>query len=94
MNIFVGNLSWQITQEEIQNAFAAYGEVASVYLPIDRSSGRPRGIGFVEMPDDNQAKAAIAALHTAELNGRAMTVNEARPREARPFGGGSSRRDW
>jgi cold-inducible RNA-binding protein len=88
MNIYVGNLSYQATQDEVLQAFQAYGEVSSVSLIMDKMTGQSRGFGFVEMPDATQATAAINALHTAELNGRAMTVNEAKPREPRGFGGG------
>ena len=88
MNIYVGNLSYQATQEEVLQAFQAHGEVSSCSIIMDKMTGQSKGFGFVEMPDQAQAQAAIAALHTAELNGRAMTVNEAKPREPRGFGGG------
>lgn len=76
--IFVGNLAFSVTEAEVRTAFEAHGEVASVSLITDRMTGRPRGFGFVEMPDDAAAKAAIEALNQTELQGRAITVNEAR----------------
>lgn len=84
-NIFVGNLSFQTTQEELHAAFAAYGAVERVSIVKDRDSGQPRGFGFVEMTDRSAAETAISQLNGAELNGRAMNVNEARPK---PQGGG------
>ena len=85
MNIFVGNLSFQTTQDELHAAFAAYGAVERVNIVRDRDTGQPRGFAFVEMPEQRDAQAAIAGLNGAELNGRAMNVNEARPK---PTGGG------
>ncbi len=87
MNMYVGNLSFDETEESLQAAFTNYGEVTSARIITDRESGRPRGFGFVEMPTKSEAEAAIQALNGAELNGRTLTVNEARPREDR----GSSR---
>jgi cold-inducible RNA-binding protein len=84
-NIFVGNLSYQTTQDELHAAFAAYGPVERVSIVTDRDSGQPRGFAFVEMTDRSAAETAIAQLNGAELNGRAMNVNEARPK---PQGGG------
>jgi RNA recognition motif-containing protein len=84
-NIFVGNLSYDTTQDQLQNAFAAYGAVDKVNIIHDRDSGQPRGFAFVEMGDSQQANDAINALNGAELNGRALNVNEARPK---PAGGG------
>jgi cold-inducible RNA-binding protein len=84
-NIFVGNLSFQTTQEDLQAAFANYGSVERVNIITDRDSGQPRGFAFVEMTDRSAAEAAIAQLNGADLNGRAMNVNEARPK---PAGGG------
>lgn len=80
MNIFVGNLSYETTEDEIRQAFQVHGEVASAALIMDRATGRSKGFGFVEMHDPAQAKAAIAALHLQDLHGRSLTVNEARPR--------------
>jgi RNA recognition motif-containing protein len=85
-NIFVGNLSYDVSQDQLHNAFSAYGSVDKVNIITDRDSGQPRGFAFVEMSDAQQASDAINALNGAELNGRAMNVNEARPREA---GGGN-----
>lgn len=82
MNIFVGNLSFNIRDEDLRTAFAKFGQVDSAQVVTDRSSGRSRGFGFVEMPDD-EGKAAIAALNGTELEGRPLTVNEARPRNDR-----------
>jgi RNA recognition motif-containing protein len=87
-NIFVGNLSYQTTSDELQQAFSAYGYVERVSIPTDRVTGQPRGFGFVEMPDHSEADKAISGLNGAQLNGRAINVNEARPREERGGGGG------
>ena len=86
VNIFVGNLSYQTTQSELQAAFAFYGNVERVSIVTDRDSGQPRGFAFVEMTDRAAAEAAISKLNGTELNGRALNVNEARPREQ---GGGN-----
>jgi cold-inducible RNA-binding protein len=80
VNIFVGNLSYETTEEEIRQAFQAHGDVTSAAVIMDRATGRSKGFGFVEMSDSTQATAAIAALHLQELHGRALTVNEARPK--------------
>lgn len=85
-NIFVGNLSYQTSQEDLRAAFAAYGGVENVSIVTDRATGQPRGFGFVEMTDAQDAQNAIAQLNGAELHGRALNVNEARPK---PTGGGS-----
>ncbi|MEF2231630.1 MAG: RNA-binding protein [Pseudodesulfovibrio sp.] len=82
-NIYVGNLPWSATEEQVRKAFAAYGEVTSVKLVEDRETGRPRGFGFVEM-DDAGALEAIEALNGKDFDGRSLKVNEARPREDRP----------
>lgn len=84
-NIFVGNLSYQTTQEDLVSAFSAYGTVERVSIVTDRDTGQPRGFAFVEMTDRREADTAISQLNGAELNGRAMNVNEARPK---PTGGG------
>ena len=86
--LFVGNLSFNTTENDLQDAFAAHGTVSSVDLIMDKFSGRPRGFAFVTMETKEGAEAAIAALHGKDLDGRALTVNEARPREERPGGGG------
>ncbi len=86
--LFVGNLSFQTTENDLQDAFAAHGTVTETNLMMDRVSGRPRGFGFVTMGTPEEAQKAIAALHGAQLGGRALTVNVAKPREERPAGGG------
>ncbi len=89
--LFVGNLSFKITENDLQDAFAAYGSVVETNLMMDRMSGRPRGFAFVTMGSEEEAQKAIEALNGKELDGRALTVNVARPREERPPGGGGSR---
>jgi RNA recognition motif-containing protein len=85
MNIYVGNLAFAVTEAELRAAFEAYGTVDAVRLVTDQDSGQPRGFGFVEMPAATEAQAAIAGLHGKQLQGRTLTVNEARPRnEGRP----------
>ncbi len=88
MKLFVGNLPFSATEDEIRSAFEAHGEVSDVAVIMDRETGRPRGFAFVEMPDSGQANAAIEALNNSDFGGRSMNVNEARPREDRPRGGG------
>ena len=83
MNIYVGNLPFEVTDESLETTFKEHGEVSSAKVIIDRYSGRSRGFGFVEMPNNDEAEAAIQALNGQEQNGRALTVNEARPREDR-----------
>src|SRR6185295_5262729 len=91
-NIYVGNLSYEATEDDIRQAFSAHGEVSSVQIIMDKMTGRSRGFGFVEMPDKNQANAAIQALNLQEIRGRAITANEARPKtEGGPRGGGGGR---
>jgi len=93
MHIFVGNLPWTTTEDELRHLFYGYGTVESVRIMTDRETGRSRGFGFVEMPDASQAQAAIAGLHGTALGGRPLTVNEARPREERrPRDDGDGRR--
>ena len=100
MNIYVGNLSYEATQDDLRHAFEAHGEVSSVSIIMDKMTGRSRGFGFVEMPDQGAAQAAISALNLQEIRGRAMTVNEARPktdggsRGGRGGYGGSRGRSW
>ncbi|NLF17261.1 MAG: RNA-binding protein [Lentisphaerae bacterium] len=86
--LYVGNLSYDTSSDELQQLFAAHGSVTSAEVIIDRSTGRSKGFGFVEMSSDDEAQAAINALNGREQNGRPLTVNEARPREDRPRGGG------
>lgn len=83
MNIFVGNLSYNTNEEQLKQLFEQYGTVDSARVIMDRETHRSRGFGFVEMPDNNQAQAAIQALEGHELDGRPLRVNEARPREDR-----------
>ena len=93
MNIYVSHLSWGTSSEGLGNLFAQFGEVASANVITDRETGRSRGFGFVEMPDDDQARKAMEQLNGASFEGQTITVNEARPREERPSGGfGGSRR--
>ncbi len=105
-NIYVGNLSYEATEDDLRSAFEAHGEVSSVAIIRDKMSGKSRGFGFVEMPDKNKALAAITAMNLQEVRGRAMTVNEARPKGEGGGGGGGGggrggygggrggRRDW
>jgi cold-inducible RNA-binding protein len=90
-NIFVGNLSYQTTQEDLHAAFSQYGGVERVNIVTDRDSGQPRGFAFVEMTEKRDAETAIAQLNGAEMNGRALNVNEARPKPAGGSGGGGGR---
>ncbi len=87
MRLYVGNLSFSTTEDSLRAAFEAHGQVSSASIVMDRETGRSRGFGFIEMQDDGQAKAAIQAMHGANLDGRNLTVNEARPREQRGGGG-------
>jgi RNA recognition motif-containing protein len=92
MKIYVGNLPFQTTEDELRGMFEQHGEVSSASLVMDRETGRPRGFGFVEMQNDEQARAAMTALNGANVGGRDLVVNEARPREDRGgFGGGGGR---
>ena len=88
MRIYVGNLSYEATEEELREAFGAHGQVESVTIIRDRDTGRSKGFAFVEMPSSAEAQAGINALNGNEFHERALTVNEARPREERGFGGG------
>src|SRR5258705_6622559 len=90
--LFVGNLSFNISENDLQDAFAANGKVVEANLMMDRATGRPRGFGFVTMSTPEEAQKAIDALNGKELGGRALTVNIARPREDRPSGGGGGGR--
>lgn len=83
MNIYVGNLSFETTENEIESAFQEFGDVNSVNIIKDRDSGRSKGFGFVEMADQQSAQDAIEKLDRTELNGRSLTVNEAKPRQPR-----------
>ena len=86
MNIYVGNLSWNLKDQDLSNLFAAHGEVVSAKIVTDKFTNRSKGFGFVEMANDEQAQAAIAALNGSEVDGRGIVVNESRPK---PEGGGS-----
>ena len=86
--LFVGNLSFNTTENDLQDAFAAHGSVVEANLMMDRMTGRARGFGFVTMSTPEEAEKAIAAMNGAQMDGRALTVNIARPREDRPAGGG------
>ncbi len=90
--LFVGNLSFNTTENDLQDAFAAHGTVVEANLMMDRMTGRPRGFGFVTMSSPEEAEKAIQALNGAQIDGRALTVNVARPREDRPAGGGGGSR--
>jgi len=92
VNIYVGNLSGQTPESDLRKAFESFGEVATVNIIKDRVSGESRGFGFVEMPAKDQATAAIAGLNGTELDGRALSVNEARPRNDNR--GGGNQRSW
>jgi RNA recognition motif-containing protein len=81
MNIYVGNLSYGMSEDELRDAFGAFGEVSSVKILMDRETGRSRGFGFVEMPNNSEAETAIAQLNGKDVGGRALRINEARPRE-------------
>lgn len=89
MEIFVGNLSYASTEDELRQLFSAYGTVERVNIVTDRETGRSRGFGFVGMPNESEARDAIEGLDGTELRGRNIGVNQARPREPRP-----DRRDW
>jgi RNA recognition motif-containing protein len=100
-NIYVGNLSFQTSEQDLEATFSVYGQVERAQLVKDRETGKSRGFGFVEMTDDSSADRAIEALNGSQLDGRNLTVNEARPRDPRQgggggggnrFGGGESRR--
>src|SRR3972149_3019876 len=91
MNIFVGNLSREVTEEELRAAFTAYGQVDKVSILRDKFTGEPRGFGFVEMPSKAEAQAAINGMNQKELKGRNLNVNEARPKTERGPGGGGGR---
>jgi len=94
--LFVGNLSFNTTENDLQDAFAAHGTVVEANLMVDRASGRPRGFGFITMGTPEEAQKAIQALNGSSLDGRNITVNIARPKEERPGGGGGRgpRRDY
>ena len=92
--LFVGNISFKTTENDLQDAFAAHGTVVEANLMMDRATGRPRGFGFVTMGSPEEAQKAIEAMNGASLDGRALTVNIAKPREERSGGGGGGRREY
>ena len=92
MNIYVGNLAYSVTEDDLRGAFSEFGEVTSVSVITDKYSGQSKGFGFVEMADNAEADAAIKALNETALNGRNIKVNQARPRDDRPSRGGGGRR--
>ena len=88
MNIYVGNMAYNVTEEDLKKAFEAYGQVASVNVIRDQYSNQSKGFGFVEMPNSSEAQAAISALNGKDLNGRALNVSQARPKADRNRGSG------
>lgn len=94
VNIYVGNLSWGCTPDQLTELFSSFGAVAKAQVVKDKETGRSRGFGFVEMGDRGEAEAAIAALNESDFQGRPLTVNEAKPREPRPGGGGGGGRGY
>jgi RNA recognition motif-containing protein len=88
VNIYVGNLAWSCSNEDLMQLFSQHGTVARAQVILDRETGRSRGFGFVEMPNEAEAKTAVEALNNFNFQGRPLTVNEARPREPRQGGGG------
>ncbi|MBX6326679.1 MAG: RNA-binding protein [Chthoniobacterales bacterium] len=94
MKLYVGNLSFETTENDLQDLFEQHGAVAEVHLMMDRMTGKSRGFAFVTMNDKAQASAAAGALNGREFNGRTLTVNEARPREPRPHNNGGARRSF
>jgi RNA recognition motif-containing protein len=94
MNIYVGNLSWNLKDQDLSNLFASHGEVASAKIVLDKFTNRSKGFGFVEMPNDDQAQAAIAALNGSEVDGRNIVVNESRPKPEGSGGGGFKKRSF
>jgi len=96
MNIYIGNMSYDTTEDQLRQAFEAFGEVTSVKIITDRDSGQPKGFGFVEMTSNDEAAAAISGLNGQDLNGRALNVNEAKPRAQsnNRGGGGGYRRSY
>lgn len=94
MNIYVGNLSWNLKDQDLMNLFASHGEVSSAKIVQDKFTNRSKGFGFVEMPNDDQAQAAIAALNGTEVDGRNIVVNESRPKPEGGGGGGFKKRSF
>ena len=94
MNIYVGNLSWNLKDQDLSNLFASHGEVSSAKIVTDKFTNRSKGFGFVEMPNDDQAQAAITALNGTEVDGRNIVVNESRPKPEGGGGGGFKKRSF
>jgi RNA recognition motif-containing protein len=94
MNIYVGNLSWGLKEQDLTDLFAPFGEVASAKIVMDKFTQRSKGFGFVDMPNDEQAQAAIAQLNGSEVDGRNLVVNESRPKEGGSEGGGFKKRSF
>jgi RNA recognition motif-containing protein len=94
MKLYVGNLSFETTENDLQDLFEQHGKVAEVSLMMDRMTGKSRGFAFVTMNDTTEANAAMAAINGKEIGGRALSVNEARPREVRPRPSGNNRRPY
>src|SRR6185369_13362725 len=94
MNIYAGNLSWNLKDQDLQNLFATHGEVSSAKIVTDKFTGRSKGFGFVEMTNDDQAQAAITALNGTEVDGRNIVVNESRPKQEGGGGGGFKKRSF
>jgi RNA recognition motif-containing protein len=84
MNIYIGNLAYTVTEDDLREAFSEFGQVESASIINDKFSGRSKGFGFVDMPNDSEAREAIESLNDKDLNGRTIKVNEAKPREERP----------
>ena len=91
MNLYVGNLAYGVTEEQLRETFAAFGDVSTVNVITDKFSGQSKGFAFVEMPNNSEADAAIKGLNGTMLSGRNLKVNQAQPRGSRPSGGGRSR---
>ena len=94
MNIYVGNLNWSLTSDDLQNLFSPYGEVVSAKIVTDKFTQRSKGFGFVEMANDAEAQAAIAQLNGSEIEGRNLVVNESRPKQEGGGGGGFKKRSF
>lgn len=94
MNIYVGNLTWSMTEQDLQDLFAQYGEVTSAKIVLDKATNRSKGFGFVEMTNDDEARAAIEALKDTEVQGRNIIVNESQPKPAGGGGGGYKKRSF
>lgn len=94
MNIYVGNLSWNLKDQDLSNLFATHGEVVSAKIVNDKFTGRSKGFGFVEMSNDEEAQAAITALNGTEVDGRNIVVNESRPKQEGGGGGGYKKRSF